>query len=132
MTSNCDLWSSKVCNEGKLWHVHLTKLILTIFLTLLDGRSIVDMNADGNCLFRSISDQLYEDYGQRHEEVRSEICAYMKEHKDDFAVFLVFEDEDDKSQDEDAKDFETYLENMQEDGEWGGNLELVAAARLYR
>lgn len=87
------------------------------------------MSADGNCLFRSLSDQLYYDYGNNHEEVRSDVCDYMEEYKDDFKHFLVHDEEDD---DEDAADFETYVRNMRESGEWGGNLELVAAARLYR
>ena len=91
------------------------------------------MNDDGNCLFRSLSDQLYGDYGNRHDEVRAAVCDYMETNKDDFAVFLVFEDEEDEDQDEeDAKDFESYVAVMREDGEWGGNLELVAAARLHQ
>jgi hypothetical protein len=53
----------------------------------------------------------------------------MEEYKDDFKHFLVH-DEDDA--DEDATDWETYVNKMRESGEWGGNLELVAAARLYR
>jgi hypothetical protein len=57
----------------------------------------------------------------------------MEKNKEDFQVFLVFEDEDDEDQDEeDARDFEHYLENMRQLGEWGGNLEVVAAARLYQ
>ena len=48
-------------------------------------------------------------------------------------AFLVYEDEDDhEQQDEDARDFEHYIETMREDGTWGGNLEIVAAARLYK
>jgi OTU domain-containing protein 3 len=90
---------------------------------------VIDMAADGNCLFRSISDQLYWDYGDKHEEVRSEVCDYMAAHEDDFSVFLVL---DENEQDEDAADFESYIAGMRELGEWGGNLELVAAARLYR
>lgn len=103
------------------------------------------MNADGNCLFRALSDQLYGDYGQQHAEVRSEVCDFMADNSDDFKVFLVFEDDNGDNDDgngkktssssaieEDAKDFESYISTMREDGEWGGNLELVAAARLYR
>lgn len=88
------------------------------------------MDADGNCLFRSISDQLYYDYGNNHGEVRSEVCDFMEMHKSDFQHFLVHDEDDDA--DVDAADFETYVRNMRESGDWGGNLELVAAARLYR
>lgn len=89
-----------------------------------NGQTIVEVASDGNCLFRSLSDQLYEDHGAKHEDVRQQICDYLEAHEDDFRVFLV--------EGEDATDFESYVEGMREDGEWGGNLELVAAARWYR
>jgi hypothetical protein len=93
--------------------------------------TIVDMNADGNCLFRAVSDQLFWDYGNNHDQVRADVCDFMADNEDDFAVFLVLDD-DDADEEEDATDFESYVENMRQDGEWGGNLELVAAARIYR
>jgi hypothetical protein len=94
---------------------------------------IIDMSPDGNCLFRSLSDQLYGDYGNRHSDVRETVCDYMEKNEVDFIVFLVFEDEDDdEQQEEDARDFEHYIESMRQEGEWGGNLEVVAAARLYQ
>jgi OTU domain-containing protein 3 len=105
-------------------------LTILLLLCYTDGLTIVDMNADGNCLFRALSDQLFGDYGNHHDEIRSDVCDFMADNQDDFKVFLVFED--DGEEEEDAKDFESYLKNMREDGEWGGNLELVAAARLYR
>jgi OTU domain-containing protein 3 len=98
-----------------------------------DGLEIVEMSPDGNCLFRALSDQLFGDYGNKHADIRSEVCDFMEKNKDDFQFFLVYEDEDDKEQeDEDARDFEHYIELMREDGTWGGNLEIVAAARLYQ
>lgn len=98
-----------------------------------DGtRTIIDIEADGNCLFRSISDQLYHDFGSNHGEVRDEVCNFLAGHKDDFSLFLVLDDEDAAANEEDASDFETYVFNMREDGDWGGHLELVAAARMYR
>lgn len=89
------------------------------------GHTINEMIADGNCLFRSLSDQLYNDRGNRHDVVRQEVCNYLDENEDEFSVFLIFEDE------EDVQEFDKYVGKMREDGEWGGNVELVAAARLY-
>ena len=45
-----------------------------------DGRySIIEIDADGNCLFRSISDQLFHDHGKKHySDVRSAVCDYME------------------------------------------------------
>ena len=98
-----------------------------------DGLEIIEMNSDGNCLFRALSDQLFGDHGNNHWDVRSDVCDFIKSHEGDFKVFLVFEDEDDEDQEEeDARDFEHYIQNMRQDGEWGGNLEIVAAARLYQ
>jgi hypothetical protein len=73
--------------------------------------------------------KLYNDYGNKHDEVRNEIGDYLQGHEEDFSIFLVLDEDED---DEDAADFESYVKGMREDGEWGGNLELVAAARLYR
>lgn len=87
------------------------------------------MAADGNCLFRSLSDQLYWDYGSNHEEVRADVCDLLALHKEEFSLFLVLDENED---DEDASDFESYVTKMRKSGEWGGNLELVAASRLYR
>ena len=96
-----------------------------------DGsRTIIDTLPDGNCLFRSLSDQLYYDHGQAHADVRHEICNYLEAHESFFSLFLDLDDEETKG--EDAADFDDYVQTMRLDGEWGGNLELVAAARLYR
>ena len=98
-----------------------------------DGsKEIIDMQADGNCLFRALSDQLYFDHGAAHEDIRADICHYLQAHETDFCHFLVLDDEDAPPDEEDASDFESYVGKMRQDGEWGGNVELVAAARLYQ
>ena len=53
-----------------------------------DGsKTVVEMSPDGNCLFRSLGDQLYYDYGeQSHFCVRSEICDYLEAFPDDNVV----------------------------------------------
>jgi OTU-like cysteine protease len=97
------------------------------------GLELLEMNADGNCLFRSLSDQLCGDFGSKHAIIRQQICDFMEMNKEDFEVFLVYEDKDDhEQQEEDARDYEHYIEQMRKDGEWGGHLELNAAARLFR
>jgi hypothetical protein len=93
------------------------------------SHSIIDVASDGNCLFRSISDQLYHDYGKMHSEIRNDVCDFLESHEEEFSVFLVL---DENEEDEDASSFEAYISAMREDGEWGGNLELVGGARLYR
>eukprot|EP00551_Chaetoceros_affinis_P004351 CAMPEP_0203668668 /NCGR_PEP_ID=MMETSP0090-20130426/5238_1 /ASSEMBLY_ACC=CAM_ASM_001088 /TAXON_ID=426623 /ORGANISM="Chaetoceros affinis, Strain CCMP159" /LENGTH=430 /DNA_ID=CAMNT_0050533167 /DNA_START=163 /DNA_END=1455 /DNA_ORIENTATION=+ len=92
-------------------------------------REIIEMTADGNCLFRSISDQIYGDYGQRHDAVRDEICNYLEANGDDFRVYLLLEGSGDN---DDVCDFDEYVRQMRKDGEWGGDVEIVCAARLYK
>jgi OTU domain-containing protein 3 len=106
--------------------IHLLTSALKLYVWIDDNRTIVDMEADGNCLFRALSDQLYMDFGNMHADIRSDIADYLEAFEEDFIHFLVLEDED-----EDAADFESYVYSMRQDGEWGGNLELVAAARLF-
>lgn len=97
------------------------------------GLEWVEMNADGNCLFRSLSDQLCGDFGSKHSVIRQHICDYMEKNKEDFETFLVYEDKHDHEQtEEDARDFKHYIEQMRGDGDWGGHLELMAAARLFK
>ena len=82
-----------------------------------DGKkSVIEMSADGNCLFRSLSDQLFHDYGNNHEEVRADICDYLEHYEEDFSVFLVLDEDE---EDEDAASYEQYVENMRQPSEWG-------------
>jgi hypothetical protein len=90
-------------------------------------REIIEMEPDGNCLFRSISHQLYRDFGQRHDLVRHEICNFLEDNKEDFSIFLLLNDEE-----EDVRDFDSYICEMRKDGTWGGDVEIVCAARLYK
>lgn len=76
-----------------------------------EGLSIVDMSSDGNCLFRSLSDQLYNDRGHHHDEIRSDICDFLAANKEEFEMFLSTQD---------AKDFESYVADTRRDGVWGG------------
>jgi hypothetical protein len=93
-------------------------------------REIIEMASDGNCLFRSISHQLYNDFGQKHDVVRHEICNYLEENEDDFKVYLLLDDSD--GENDDVCDFDEYVKQMRQDGEWGGDVEIVCAARLYK
>ena len=85
----------------------------------LEGLGVFRVDADGNCLFRSISHQLWEDESLHH-RCRQEIMNYIEREKDHFALFM-----------EDDEAFEDYVERLRQHGEWGGNQEIFAAARLY-
>jgi hypothetical protein len=85
-----------------------------------NGLRVKTMEGDGNCLFRSIADQLYGD-ASRHVEVRAAVVEYMRTRKDYFKLFL----------DEDEEDVDEYLDQMSRSGEWGGNHELYAASETF-
>jgi hypothetical protein len=94
---------------------------------LLDqGRIVLEMEADGNCLFRSLSDQLYGDGGEMHRVVRREVCDYLSRNGEEFGDFLLIDDDD-----EDVSGLDGYVERMKQDGRWGGNVEVVVASRAY-
>jgi OTU-like cysteine protease/SEC-C motif len=95
------------------------------------NRSLVYINADGNCLFRALSDQLYQDRGSRHAEVRSEVVDFLENQQSQFELFVVT-DSDDTDDNEGARCYGDYIDRLRQDGTWGGNLELVAAATLYQ
>uniref|UniRef100_A0A0D9WAY7 OTU domain-containing protein n=1 Tax=Leersia perrieri TaxID=77586 RepID=A0A0D9WAY7_9ORYZ len=84
------------------------------------GLKIVEVNADGNCFFRAIGDQL-EGNEEEHMKYREMIVKYIKEHRVDFEPFI-----------EDEVPFEKYCDNMIKDGTWAGHMELQAASLLTR
>ncbi|KAI3653420.1 hypothetical protein MP228_001367 [Amoeboaphelidium protococcarum] len=90
-----------------------------------DGLSILEVAPDGNCLFRSIQDQINNQYN--HEELRRMAVEYIREHRDDFAPFL----QDDNG---DLADFEQYCCDMADvnRAKWGGEVEIRALAHALK
>lgn len=84
------------------------------------GYFIREVDGDGNCLFRSVSDQL-EDTEKNHRYYREKTIEYMRANKDEFQPFI----EDDQTIDE-------YIDQMEKDKEWGGNLEIYAMSKILR
>lgn len=74
------------------------------------GLSVVDVEPDGNCLFRSVSHQIYGD-AERHYTVRKSCVEHMSKHKSRFGVFV-------------AEDFVDYLFRIRQPGVWGDDLEI--------
>ncbi len=93
---------------------------------LPDGFHINSMNPDGNCLFRSLSDQLNHDNGEAHDFIRHQIINHIRRHSDEFKDFLLLQDNH-----EDISDPDSYIQKMVQNGEWGGNPEVYVAAWLY-
>jgi len=81
------------------------------------GLSIVEQEQDGNCLFRSISHQLY-DSGDYHRTVRETCMRYIDGESSYFRAFVV-------------GDFDAYVTRMCQSGEWGDHLEIQALSEVY-
>ncbi|EGG14254.1 OTU domain-containing protein [Cavenderia fasciculata] len=86
------------------------------------GFYIKDVAGDGNCLFRAIADQL-EDNPEQHMKYRQNIVRFIGSNKEMFAPFI---DEDEN------ETFEEYVEEMQRNASWGGNVEIQAASLIYQ
>ena len=86
-----------------------------------EGMSVEKILGDGNCLFRSLSDQLFKDVGKKHKLVRSEVCNYLSEHIEWLRGFLAVD-----------IDINEYNNKMRNDKVWGCNPEIAAAAIYYR
>jgi OTU domain-containing protein 3 len=75
------------------------------------------VDGDGNCMFRSIADQLTGSE-QNHYEFRSKVVDYIEVEEEHFKLFM----EDDES-------FDDYVCRMRQMSEWGGHQELYAASQ---
>ena len=80
------------------------------------GLYIVEMAADGNCLFRAVAHQIYMN-AEKHHELRKQCVNHMRKHRDRFALFC-------------TTDFDTYLNNLSRDGSWGDDLEIKALEEI--
>lgn len=92
------------------------ELDIDAFNRILHAKNLYvrDVSSDGNCLFRAVSDQLYGNES-RHLDLRQQACRYMREHEEAFAPFI-----------DDSCSFAEYVDNMEVENRWGGNIELQA------
>lgn len=90
-------------------------------LMSLKGLKIIDIEGDGNCLFRAISDQIYEGDQSHHQLIRQACLDYIQNEKDFFVQFIIGGD--------DA--FDEYVERKRMDGVWGDDIELQAMSEIY-
>lgn len=72
---------------------------------------------DGNCLFRSFSDQLY-GTPEHHALVRERCSKYIESERNYFEQFV-------------TEPFDEFLARMQREGEWGDDVEIEALSEIY-
>uniref|UniRef100_A0A6A7GCS2 ubiquitinyl hydrolase 1 n=1 Tax=Hirondellea gigas TaxID=1518452 RepID=A0A6A7GCS2_9CRUS len=84
------------------------------------GWEIAEMENDGNCLFRSISHQVYGN-PEFHTLVREKCVEYMESESSFFRNYIIG----------DNQDYEDYCKNMRRDGIWGDNVEIQCMSEIY-
>ena len=87
------------------------------------GMEVKPIVGDGNCLFRTMSDQLHQQLDMKldHRELRRRIVEHIAQQRQDFEPFI----------DADTEPVERYCKRMAQDAVYGGYLELVAFTRLF-
>jgi len=81
------------------------------------GYIIKKMAEDGNCLFRSVADQVYGD-AEMHDTVRERCMNYMVAERDHYSQFV-------------TEDFDTYIARKRQDRCFGNHVEIQAMGELY-
>lgn len=86
------------------------------------GLQIKPVIGDGNCLFRAISDQLYDDE-KYHSNIRKYCLDYIELEENFFRNYVV--------QGAIASRFKDYISKKRKDGVWGDDIEIQALSEIY-
>ena len=78
----------------------------------------IQIEGDGNCQFRALAHQLFNGDQGRHAECRAAAISQLRIEPGLYREFV-------------PEDWETYVSKMENDGEWGDNITLQAAADYY-
>ena len=89
-----------------------------------DGFRILEVSADGHCLFSAIGCQL--DPPKNHWELRSLAADYLLKHQEEYENFIDYSDEEEE---EDSSKFINYCRKLESTGMWGGQIELQVLSR---
>ena len=89
-------------------------------LLSLKGMSIVPVDGDGNCLFRSVSHQLYANESF-HQVIRETTMRYISLEKEYFSQFIIGG----------LEKIDEYIEQMSKNGAWGDDIEIQAMSEIY-
>ncbi|SCM17584.1 OTU-like cysteine protease, putative [Plasmodium berghei] len=80
---------------------------------------IKSIRADGNCLFRVVSDQLY-NTEENYKEIRKKVVEHLEKNEDKYMNFIEYDES-----------YKSYIERISTDGAWGGQLELQAIGEIF-
>ena len=80
----------------------------------------IQIEADGNCLFRAIAFLLCGDQ-EKHDVIREEVCNHVATHSEEYEGELF----------ETITELDEYLDEIREGGSWGDHLELAVLSRIF-
>lgn len=80
------------------------------------GLHVIEIEGDGNCLFRAVSHQLFLNE-EKHEELRQRCVEHLIHHKDRFQLFC-------------PDDFDQHINQMRHLSTWGDDLEIRALEEI--
>ncbi|GAB65525.1 OTU-like cysteine protease [Plasmodium cynomolgi strain B] len=80
---------------------------------------IKSIRTDGNCLFRAVSDQLY-DNEDNYKEIRKLVVDHLLRNEEKYQHFIEYDES-----------YKSYIQRISLDGTWGGQLELQAVGELF-
>ncbi len=86
------------------------------------GLQRFEVDGGGNCQFRAVSHQLFKS-DEYHRRIREDACTQLLENPNYYKQFFIEEDH--------TTDYDTYIQKMTEDREWGDNLTLKAIGDFY-
>ncbi|CAD51913.1 hypothetical protein PFAG_02479 [Plasmodium falciparum Santa Lucia] len=82
------------------------------------GCELIEVIGDGNCLFRSISRNLFHKQ-KYHMYVRKKCVEYMINYKEEYSIYF------------ENNEFQQYIKNMSKNGYWGDELCIKATADAF-
>ncbi|CAA9987211.1 OTU-like cysteine protease, putative [Plasmodium knowlesi strain H] len=80
---------------------------------------IKSIRTDGNCLFRAVSDQLYNNE-DNYKEIRRLVVDHLLRNEQKYQHFIEYDES-----------YKSYIDRISLDGTWGGQLELQAVGELF-
>lgn len=91
------------------------------------GFRIVEVAADGHCLFSAIGCQL--DPPRDHWELRATAAKYLLDHRDEYQNFIELDSIDITNNSPSTDKYQEYCRKIESTGMWGGQIELEVLSR---
>lgn len=107
--------NEKYINKYKSY-LNEMKYIIIIYIHSFE---IIEERMDGNCLFRCISRQMYNNNAEYHLLIRNKCVDYIEYNNEFYSPFI-------------DMDFNEYCNNRRKSGIFGDDVELTALCQLYR